>query len=59
MDVEIEKFLTQIPERSRDAWDQLELQGVILDLDDQGKARSIETMRIPCLEKPDDTANNR
>ncbi|MDA3957191.1 TIGR00282 family metallophosphoesterase [Oceanispirochaeta sp.] len=57
--LEIQKFLTQIPERSQDAWDQLEMQGVLLDLDDQGKARSIETLRIPCTEKPDDTTNNR
>jgi metallophosphoesterase (TIGR00282 family) len=57
-DVEIKKFLTQIPERSIDAWDQLELQGVIIDLDDQGKPLTIETLRIPCMEKPDDTTNN-
>lgn len=58
-DVEIRKFINQIPERSQDAWDQLELQGVLLDLDDQGKALSIETLRIPCLERPDDTTDNR
>jgi len=58
-EVEIKKFLTQIPERSLDAWDQLELQGICVDIDDQGKALDIETLRIPCLEKPDDTANNR
>ncbi len=58
-EVEIKKFLTQIPERSLDTWEQLELQGVCIDIDDQGKALSIETLRIPCTERPDDTADNR
>lgn len=57
-DIEINKFINQIPERSQDAWDQLELQGVLLDLDDQGKALSIETLRLPCMEKPDATTDN-
>ncbi|MDC7233391.1 MAG: TIGR00282 family metallophosphoesterase [Spirochaetales bacterium] len=58
-ETEINKFIYQIPERSQDAWDQLELQGVLLDLDDKGKARSIETLRIPCEERPDDSTDNR
>jgi len=58
-EVEIKKYLTQIPERSLDAWDLLELQGVIVELNDQGSPLRIETLRIPCMEKPDDTANNR
>ncbi|MDC7241505.1 MAG: TIGR00282 family metallophosphoesterase [Spirochaetales bacterium] len=58
-DIEIRKFLTQIPERSGDAWDQMELQGVLLDLDEKGRALSIEPLRIPCLEAPNhDSANN-
>jgi 2',3'-cyclic-nucleotide 2'-phosphodiesterase len=46
-EIEIRKFLTQIPERSADCWDALELQGVLLELDESGKAVSIETLRIP------------
>ncbi len=55
-ELELRKFMTQIPERSQDTWDQLELQGVLIDLDDSGKAVSIESLRIPCLEVPDETA---
>jgi calcineurin-like phosphoesterase len=51
-EVEIRKFLTQIPERSRDAWDGLELQGVIFDINDDGRAEGIETLRWPVTEAP-------
>ena len=58
-EIEIRKFLTQIPERSGDTWDRLELQGVLLDLDEKGRALSIETLRIPCQEAPNhDTADH-
>jgi 2',3'-cyclic-nucleotide 2'-phosphodiesterase len=52
--VELGKFLTQIPERSKDAWANLELQGVLIELGDDGKAGSIETLRVPCKEAPHD-----
>ncbi|WP_342664868.1 TIGR00282 family metallophosphoesterase [Spirochaeta cellobiosiphila] len=52
-DIEIKKFLTAIPERSGEAWDGLELQGVLLDINDDGRANSIDTLRIPCKEVPD------
>ena len=52
--IEIEKFLTQIPERSRDTWENLELQGVILEIDDDGKTVSIERVKEVCTEVPDD-----
>ena len=55
-ELELRKFMTQVPERSLDAWDQLELQGVLIDLDDSGKAVSIESLRIPCLEVPNEAA---
>ncbi|MDC7219093.1 MAG: TIGR00282 family metallophosphoesterase [Spirochaetales bacterium] len=48
-DIEIRKHLTQIPERSSDASEALELQGVLIELDDDtGKAVSLETLRVPC-----------
>jgi len=47
-DVEIRKFLTQIPERSADAWERLELQGVLIEIGDDGRATSIERVRLPC-----------
>jgi metallophosphoesterase (TIGR00282 family) len=52
--IEIQKFLTQIPERSKDAWDGLELQGAVLDVDDNGKSTSIEVFRYPLAEVPND-----
>jgi metallophosphoesterase (TIGR00282 family) len=50
--VEIQKFLTQIPERSRDAWSNLELQGVIMEIGARGKTESIERFRLQCEEAP-------
>jgi hypothetical protein len=44
-EVEIKKFLTQIPERSREYWEELQLQGVLLDIDDEGKTSRIERIR--------------
>lgn len=51
-EVEIRKFLTQIPERSQDCWDGLELQGVIITLGDDGRAENIETLRYPIATPP-------
>ena len=48
-EIEIRKFLTQVPERSKDFWENLELQGVILDIDTEtGKAVSITRIRKSC-----------
>jgi metallophosphoesterase (TIGR00282 family) len=43
----IKEYLTGIPDWTRDAWDALEVQGVYLDLDKNGKALSIERVRVP------------
>ena len=53
-EIEIRKFVTQIHEQSRIAWKNLELQGVLVDTDDGGKAKSIEVVRVPCGEAEDD-----
>lgn len=45
-DIEIEKFLTGIPERSKASWKGLELQGVLVDIEEGGTARSIQRLRI-------------
>ena len=52
--VEIRKFLTQIPERSKDAWDGLELQGAVLEVGDDGRTASIEVFRHAVMEVPND-----
>ena len=56
--IEIGKFLTRVPERSKEAWDNLELQGVIVDINDQGKAEHIERLRMPCPEVSNDRESN-
>lgn len=45
--LEITKFVTQVPARSRECWDSLEMQGVLVEAGDDGKALSIETIRVP------------
>lgn len=47
-EIEIRKFLTQIHEHSREAWPQLEAQGVVLEVAETGQAVSIERFRLPC-----------
>ena len=42
----IREYITGIPDWTKDAWDDLELQGVYLDIGKDGKARSIERVRI-------------
>jgi hypothetical protein len=46
--VEIRQFLSMIPERSSDTWERPEFQGVILEIDDDGKAVKIEPFRKRC-----------
>ncbi|HEC62539.1 MAG TPA: YmdB family metallophosphoesterase, partial [bacterium] len=57
-EIEIRKFLTQIHEQSKITWDNLQLQGVILEIDGNGKATSIETIRIHCEDDHDRTRNS-
>ena len=47
----IREYLTGIPDWTREAWDKCEVQGVIIEADDNGKAQSIERIRIP-VDKP-------
>jgi metallophosphoesterase (TIGR00282 family) len=42
----IQEYLTGIPEWTKDAWDKPELQGVYIDIAPDGKARSIERLKI-------------
>ncbi|MFW5686488.1 MAG: TIGR00282 family metallophosphoesterase [Spirochaetota bacterium] len=45
---EIRKFVTGVPERSSDTWVNLELQGVLIDLADDGKATAITPLQRSC-----------
>jgi metallophosphoesterase (TIGR00282 family) len=48
----IQEYLTGIPDWTREAWEQPEIQGVCLDLDSRGKCLSIERIRWPAPEAP-------
>jgi metallophosphoesterase (TIGR00282 family) len=48
----IKEYLSGIPDWTREAWDKPELQGLVLDIDENGKALSIERIRYPVPEAP-------
>jgi metallophosphoesterase (TIGR00282 family) len=48
----IQEYLTGIPDWTRDAWEQPEIQGVWLDIDSRGKSLSIERIQWPAPEPP-------
>ncbi|MBB6482294.1 TIGR00282 family metallophosphoesterase [Spirochaeta isovalerica] len=52
--VEIQKFLTQIPERSLDFWSEQYLQGVTVESDESGQALRIETVNMKCEVEADE-----
>lgn len=53
--IEIQKHVSQIPERSEEAWVNLQIQGVLVETDDStGKAGSIELVRHECKEPSGD-----
>ena len=47
-EIEIRKFTTQIHEFSKVSWRGLELQGVLVDIDPEGKATGIQIVRRAC-----------
>lgn len=49
----IAEYVTGIPDWTRDAWARPELQGVIIDIGDDGRASSIERVKFACPEVPD------
>jgi 2',3'-cyclic-nucleotide 2'-phosphodiesterase len=51
-EIEIRKLTTLVHEYSKEAWAMLELQGVVFEIDDEGKATSIERIRVPCAAPP-------
>ncbi|HKL59764.1 MAG TPA: TIGR00282 family metallophosphoesterase [Sphaerochaeta sp.] len=50
-ETEIMKQISQVPVRSSECWDDLALVGVIVEIDDDGKASSIEPIKVPVLPK--------
>ncbi len=51
-EIEIRKLTTLVHEYSKEAWAQLEMQGVIVEIGEDGKALSIEGLREPCAAPP-------
>ncbi len=47
-EIEIRKWRTQIYERSEDFWENLQLQGVLAQFDDDGRALEISRLQVPC-----------
>jgi metallophosphoesterase (TIGR00282 family) len=54
----IKEYVSGIPDWTRDAWEKPELQGVLLDIADNGKALSIERVRIALPEAPNITKSS-
>jgi calcineurin-like phosphoesterase len=52
-EVEVRKFITQIPEYSKTKCENLELQGVVVEIDDQGHAVSIQRIKKECKDSFD------
>ncbi len=53
--IAIDRFLTQIPWKFDVATEEIELQGVILDVEDEtGKAKNIDRIRVPLDRRRDD-----
>jgi metallophosphoesterase (TIGR00282 family) len=47
----IREYISGIPDWTKDAWDDCRLEGVIIDIDGDGRALGIERIRIPVLAK--------
>ncbi len=57
-EIEIKKFISQIPERSRDFWENLELQGILVEIDNEtGKAIKIERIKRQCTAEKEECTN--
>lgn len=53
-ETEMRIILNRVPERSKDGWGDLRMQGVLMDIGEDGKATAIEAIDLPSKEEPDD-----
>ena len=62
-EIEIRKFLTQVPERSGDGKLNLEVQGVLFDISEDGRTEKIKRVRVRCdkeyNDRESDSSNNK
>ena len=56
---EILQYTSAIPQKSLEYWAALEIQACLVTIGDDGKAQTIETLRIPVTEKPNDQSNDK
>lgn len=54
----IREFISGIPSWAKDGTTGLELQGCLVEIGDEGRATSIQSLRIPCEEVLDDRTGN-
>lgn len=57
-ETELRILTTRVPERSKETWGLLRLQGLVIDIGENGKADAVETITAPCEEEPDDSNGN-
>lgn len=55
---EIQRFSLGLHEASEESWEGLEIQGVFLELDDEGKTKHFLTIRQRCEARPHDSGRN-
>lgn len=55
---EIGRFLTGVPDRSEASWVDLTVQGVFIETDSAGRARSIQSFQRSCPEVPHESSGN-
>ena len=53
-EVELEQLLTQVPGRSKEAWNKVEFQGILMDIGSDGKAVSIDIIKRSCEAQPNE-----
>jgi len=56
---EIQRFSLGLHEASEESWEGLEIQGLLLEVDEQGKSTHFNCIRIPCKEKPNGDGRDR
>ena len=55
---EIERFLTGLPDKSEACWTDLTVQGIFVETEETGQARSVQPFQRSCKELPNEPAGN-
>jgi len=57
-DREIDRFLTGVPDRSSECWNDLVVQGLMIETDEAGRSRSVQPFQRICQEVPHESTGN-